>query len=185
MILLVTLSIAAGCRGADGRAGMYAGLAAACKATPLLFAPVFLWQRHFKAAAVLTATMAAATLLPDLLTPARDGRLWVVSWYTQCLQQIRPGDTAQAKGYRPKWNQLNQSLAGTLYRLSEPPGRDSGHSGVDIRLWSGGPRLRSAVTLGAQLAVLAVLGLATRPGRDTRRLAPDGAACAASARAGR
>jgi len=179
VILLVVLSVAAGCRGQEARAGLWAGLAAACKATPLLFAPVFLWQRRFKAAAVLCATVVVATLLPDVLAPSRDGRSWVVSWYDACLRQIRPGDTAQAQGGWPKWNKLNQSLAGTLYRLSELPDPASGDVGMDVRLWAPSPQVRVATIFAAQLGVLVLLAWGTRITRTStpRAAVPRGVGC--------
>lgn len=177
VILLVTLSASAGCRGQEARAGLWAGLAAACKATPLLFVPVFLWQRRFKAAAVLCVTAVAATMVPDVAAPSRDGRLWAVAWYHTCLRQIRPGDTAQSHGGWPKWNKLNQSLAGTLYRLSELPDAASGDVGMDARLWAPSPPVRVAAILAMQLAVLALLAWGTWPRSASPRLNTSGTEC--------
>ena len=47
--LPIALGIDAYCRGRDGRAGAWVGVAAACKATPLLFAVPWAVQRRFLA----------------------------------------------------------------------------------------------------------------------------------------
>jgi len=172
VIVLLTLSIVAGCGRHEARSGIWAGLAAACKATPLLFGPVFVWQRRWKAAVLLGGATLVATFLPDVLAPSQDGRPWVASWYDVCLRQIRPGDTAQAEGAWPKWNKLNQSLAGTLYRLSEPPPADSPDAEMDARIWSPGAALRTRTTLALQLAVMAILAWGTWPRRAFAALAP-------------
>src|SRR5438105_3366952 len=61
VLLCVVLANEARCTGQDVAAGWWAGLGAALKATPLLFLPVFLWQRRFRAAAAM------AVVIPALL----------------------------------------------------------------------------------------------------------------------
>jgi Glycosyltransferase family 87 len=60
----------------DGRAlaaGAGLALAAALKATPLIFLPYLLWKRYFVGAAAFVLVYAAASLLPDILfAPAGD-----------------------------------------------------------------------------------------------------------------
>jgi hypothetical protein len=142
-------------------AGLWAGLAAALKVTPLLFAPVFAWQRRWAACACLALALIAGTLLPDVLFPARDGVSWTVTWYRTFLTSIRPGETAaSAKAWYP-WNQLNQSLAGTCYRLFTPPTPDPDRYDVSL-LYLHRTALR-AVTLGCQLGALTWLLWLTRP----------------------
>jgi hypothetical protein len=105
-------------RGAsDGGAGFSIGSAAACKATPLLFAPMFFWQGRFRAFLAMALTVLLATLLPDLLTPREDGRFWVQVWASTFLAGLTPGGAAESKGAWTAWNYLNQSLGGTIYRL--------------------------------------------------------------------
>src|SRR5262249_43579529 len=97
-------------------AGALAGLGAALKAPPLLFGPLFIWQRRWAAVLCLCAVLLAGSFLPDLVCPARDGTSWNVSWYQTYLHHAQPGESASSAAWSP-WNQLNQSLAGTCYRL--------------------------------------------------------------------
>ena len=48
-------------------------IAAALKATPLLFAPLFVWQRRWTALATMLAVIVLLSVIPDLLYPAPDG----------------------------------------------------------------------------------------------------------------
>jgi hypothetical protein len=153
----------------DSRAGAMAGLGAALKATPLLFLPVFLWQRRWAAAAGLVAALAAATLLPDLVFPRNDGGSWVLAWRRAFLPEIRPGwPAAKVGGAWSESNILNQNLAGTLYRLSTPVVEDHDMA-VNASLWEADRHLLRGIILLAQAAVFGVLLLATRP-RWTRGL---------------
>lgn len=98
-------------------AGVFAGLATACKATPLLFLPVLAVQRRWSACGAFVAALVAATFLPDVLFPQSNGQLLAVSWYEGYVSKVSVGSTAAAEGAWESWNHLNQSLAGTLYRL--------------------------------------------------------------------
>jgi hypothetical protein len=120
VLALVVLAASALANGHDVRAGVFAGLAAACKATPLLLLPLFCWQRRFRAAASFLAAMVLATLLPDLLFPAADGHLWVAHWYDNFISKVQVGASTQAAGAWSPWNLLDQSLSGTIARLTTP-----------------------------------------------------------------
>ncbi len=167
ILLLVTLAVDALCAEREGWAGLWAGLGAACKATPLLFALVFLWQRRFRALAVMTVAMVGATLLPDVLYPQKSGELWSASWAHTFLLKLRPGAAAHAAGAWTEWNPLNQSLAGTLHRLTTHVPAE------ECRLWdrwnvsvvSLDQEQRKWLILGGQLGVVLLLLAATRRGR--------------------
>lgn len=77
--LLVALFVVAGAdawnRSRGACAGAWWGLAAACKATPLLFLVPLVVRREFKATASLIVVTGALTLLPDLVCPQSDGKL--------------------------------------------------------------------------------------------------------------
>jgi hypothetical protein len=163
VVLLLALTGYAACRNRDLRAGFWAGVAAACKATPLLLGPVFLWQRKYRATALFLLVVVAATLLPDVLLPSKDGCPWCVSWYRNCLAGIQPGDTAFAEDSWSKWCEFNQSLAGTVYRLSVAP--LPGELNVDGRIWSPSETVLRRTTLGLQLGIVVLVGLATWRGR--------------------
>jgi hypothetical protein len=162
VFLCAALAIDASCRLREKTAGFLAGLGAALKCTPLLFAPMFLWQRRGRALGVLLAATVGFTLLPDLLFPARDGSSWTVTWYETYIKTVRPGDSpsvARAWGY----GILNQSLAGTCQRLFLPIA-DIGPGRPDVCLLPLGPTALRLVTLACQLAVVIWLWWITRPG---------------------
>jgi hypothetical protein len=164
LLLLILLGVAAWARDAAPAAGLWTGLAAACKATPLLWAAVFLWQRRWRAVAGFGAVLVAATFLPDLLVRNPEEPLWVQSWHAKFLQHVEVGEAAQAEGAWASWNALNQSLSGTLYRLftvveSPSPKR------WNIALYPLDRSTLRAVNLVAALAVLGVLLYACWPKR--------------------
>lgn len=162
VLALVAAAVSAWGRMRDRAAGICSGLAAATKATPLLFLPIFFWQRRFAAAAVMLAALAAATVLPDLLLPQKSGELWAVSWYRSFVAKVGVGQAADAEGAWRSWNMLNQSLAGTLHRLSTPISEEQSlEHAFDVSLWSAGPQSLKALTLAAQFAVLAWLAWVT------------------------
>jgi len=166
VFLFVVLAIEAWCDQRDLTAGCWAGLAAALKATPLLFLPVFLWQRRLRAAAAMVLVIPAMLVLPDVLYPARDGVSWNIAWHREFLTAIKPGEPAVSSAWDP-WCQLNQSLAGTFQRLLiplPPTGRDPKLNQVDVSVLSAGPLVLRSVTLAAQLAVFLWLVWLTRPG---------------------
>ncbi len=153
--------------------GFWAGLAAACKATPLLFLPVFLVQRRFRAAAALLLTLAVATLTPDVFFPRRDGQLWAVAWYKTFVSKVEVGAAPDVQSAWDSWDKLNQSLSGTLYRLSTPVLVADEHR-FDVSLWTPSRPVLKATTLAAELLVLAVLLWFTWPRREraTQSVAP-------------
>jgi hypothetical protein len=116
--LLIGALLMAGCAAiAVGRfypGATWIGLAAAFKATPLLFAPYLLWRRQWRAAGLLVGVAIAVNLLPNLVHPPPGGGLWLSRWCQQYLQPMT------ASTYRPgDWkNDLNnnQSLAGAVNR---------------------------------------------------------------------
>lgn len=167
VFLCAFLAVDALCSGRSKASGMLAGLGAALKATPLLFAPVFLWQRRFMAFACLILALVAGLLLPDLLCPAQDGSLWIASWHRTFLSSIQPGESANSSAWMPWW-ELNQSMAGTVHRWFARPTPRNGEL-PDISLVLLDRNGLKILTLACQLAVAAWLFWLTRP-RVTRRL---------------
>jgi len=99
-------------RGRDRLAGVWIGLAAAMKCTPLLFAPYLAWRGKALAACLVLLVAVFLNVLPDLYWPQTNGSSYLADWYHLCLQTpLRkvPG----AWGTDPL---LNQSLAGLVYR---------------------------------------------------------------------
>ena len=169
LILLLVFELAR--RAAAARyvvAGALAGIAAAFKATPWLFLPVFLWQRRFVPALVLVAIAALCHLLPDVAFPRNEGGSWTAAWYDTFVADVRVDQPAEAEGAWRKLNILNQSLDGTLYRLSsqeDPTGLEQGA----VNLWSLEGRGQRIMILAAKAGVLLLVLLATR-----RRPRPEG-----------
>ncbi|MCA8981386.1 MAG: DUF2029 domain-containing protein [Planctomycetes bacterium] len=152
-------------------AGAAAGLATALKATPLLYAPVLVWQRRFGAALSFAVALVALTLLPDLLFPRADGALWVVAWYQTFVSKVGVAEAADADGAWSAWNVLNQSLSGTLYRLSTDGGGASW--AWDVSVWAPSAGVLKAVTIAAQASVLLIIAVAVGPPSAGAPGAPD------------
>jgi hypothetical protein len=166
VLLAVLLSAGGIARGEQAAAGGWAGLATACKATPLLLLPMFVWQRRWRAAIVMAVATAALTLLPDLVAPQSTGRPWVLDWYDTFVSRVDVGAAAAAPGAWKSWNVLNQSLSGTLYRLFTPmaPGFDR----WDVSLAAIGPTGLRLLVVGCQGAILAALAWGTWRTDDER-----------------
>jgi hypothetical protein len=151
-------------RGRDVAAGACAGLAAACKATPALFVVPFVLQVSWRALLGLAVAGAAATFLPDLLTPRADGELWVMAWIHTMLAGVRPGAAADLDGTWTAGSILNQSLAGTVYRLTTPlPGAPATPWEIDSAVVAWSQEARGNALLLAQGLVLALVAWCARP----------------------
>jgi len=163
--LLIGALLMAGCAallaGQFYRSAAWLGLAAAFKATPLLFAPYLLWRRRWAAAGLLVCIAVGANLLPDTVHSPPGGGLWLTQWTRLYLAPMGkanylPGD----------WqNQLNnnQSIAGAVRRWMGTSW-DSSHSRPDAPAPAS---IRRAFYVGCALVMLPVLWLAWR----RRRLA--------------
>jgi len=152
----------------SGLTGTGIGLATACKATPILFLPVYVWQGRFRTAAIGIATLVVALLLPDLLFPRSDGGFWVAAWFDSFVSKVNPGEAANAKGAWSSWNFLNQSLAGTLYRLSTPL-TESTPSAFDVSLWNPSRQVLKYTGYLLQLGLIAITAFSCLP-RFSRNL---------------
>lgn len=146
----------------QGLAGTGIGLATACKATPVLFLPVYVWQGRLRAAAIGIAVLAAALLLPDLLFPRTGGGLWVQAWFDSFISKVQPGEAANAKGAWSSWNFLNQSLTGTLYRLSTPL-TESTPTAFDVSVWNPSRQTLKYTGYALQLGLVAITAFSCLP----------------------
>jgi hypothetical protein len=103
-------------RGQSRWAGCCWGLAAAIKGPALLWIGYLLFRRQWVASIVMAGTLAAASLLPDLLHPTGDGSLWIGRWLqTQATVVSRD---QQYPGVWASTIENNQSLAGLVGRLT-------------------------------------------------------------------
>jgi hypothetical protein len=107
------------CALADGRkvgAGACLGVAAAIKATPLIFLPYLLFKRQYAAAAAFVAAMLALSFAPDLFfTPAGATHGYFTTWLLQVAGPAFGADSAAAKlHFWAGANALNHSLRGAV-----------------------------------------------------------------------
>lgn len=120
-LLALAFIVAGLCAIANGRvAGAAAlALAAAIKATPLIFLPWLVITRRYMAAAVFVLVLALVSLLPDLLfAPANAAHGHLVTWASDVAgaslrNQSGPGNLAFWSGS----NLLNHSLRGAVARI--------------------------------------------------------------------
>ncbi len=166
VFLLIMLGVAAVARLREAVGGVCIGLAAACKATPLLFLPVLAAQRRVRATLAMSFAAVGATLLPDVLFPRTDGRLWVVAWADRFLGAVTPGAPAEGAAWLAH-SVLNQNLAGAIFRLSTPvPAGTTSPFAVEVAVWNPGPGVVKAITIAAQLLIVALIAWAAWPGRS-------------------
>jgi Glycosyltransferase family 87 len=97
-------------------AGAGLALAAALKATPLIFLPYLLWKRYYTAAAAFVVVYVVASLLPDMVfTPAGAAHGYFVTWLKEVPAPslgIDPGGAPFA--FWDGANILNHSLRGAV-----------------------------------------------------------------------
>jgi alpha-1,2-mannosyltransferase len=110
ILFLVVGALVSFCRRRDLLAGALLGLAIACKVTPALFVPYFLWKRAWK---TLAGTTAGITLfvwvIPGLVLGWQENHQYLTSWYRNMVQPFAEGKvTSEA---------VNQSLPGLMSRL--------------------------------------------------------------------
>jgi hypothetical protein len=116
---LVVVSVLVGLAGLSGGRALTAGaglaLAAALKATPLIFLPYLLWKRYFAAAGSFVVVYTVASLLPDILFAPADAHGYFLTW----LQEVAGPSLGINPGSAPFafWNGanvLNHSLRGAV-----------------------------------------------------------------------
>ncbi len=168
----VVLAAAAWCRG-RATAGVWAGLGAATKATPLLFLGLFVLRGRVVAALLLLLTTVGLTLLPDWWFPRADGRWWVEAWYDVNLKVLQVGGTASADGAWNAHSWLNQSLSGTLTRLLTAAKVPASFVDEHVALLHLSDAACKVVTLIAQAGVLTLIALGARGAARAVRSAAD------------
>jgi hypothetical protein len=110
ILFVVVGALVSFCRRRDLLAGVLLGLAIACKVTPALFVPYFLWKRAWK---TLAGTAAGLVLfvwvVPGTLLGWSDNQQYLGTWYRNMVQPFAEGKvTSEA---------VNQSLPGLMSRL--------------------------------------------------------------------
>lgn len=173
VLLFVVLTLFQLGKNNSPKSGIWVGFAAASKATPLLFLPFFLWQRRFKTAFVMLLVIVGATLSVDLFFQNPDGELWGMSWYHKFASHAAPGKTANAAGAWTDWNILNQSLAGTFFRLTVPlPYKPNGNDLFHANIITLSREQSRWLTLFFQLSVGAIVFFLTLSRKKTGTIPP-------------
>src|SRR5581483_7373258 len=114
ILFLVAATLVTYLRGRDFWAGLLLGLAVACKVTPALFLPYFLWKRAWRALAGAAAGLMLFLwpgLVPDLVLGHDYNQRLVVSWYQHMVRPfVLEGKVTSEHN--------NQSLPGLVARLA-------------------------------------------------------------------
>lgn len=161
------------CRNREWAAGVWVGLGAALKCTPLLYAPIWVWQRRWSAVASMLVAGGAFTFLPDALYRANDGRPWIQTWYEVFIRKIEIGESAQSDASQAwdAWTLWNQSIPGTFHRLFthvprsayiDDDGKVIHTAKFDMHLVHLDRRVLKYLIMAGQLAVLGWLGWVCR-----------------------
>ncbi|HTU18043.1 MAG TPA: glycosyltransferase family 87 protein [Gemmataceae bacterium] len=114
ILFLVVAALAAYHRGRDVLAGIVFGLAIACKVTPALFVPYFLWKRSWKALAGCAAGLILFLwpgLVPAALMGWQNNERHLVSWYYDMVHPFVIEGKVTSEHH-------NQSLPGLMARLA-------------------------------------------------------------------
>jgi hypothetical protein len=105
-------------RGRDLAGGTSLAVAAALKATPLLFLPYLLLRRRFAAALAFTVVFLGASFLPDLFFTQEGGGSYFVAWLRNIgAGALNEGAANVNTGFFAGTNPLNHSIHGAVARL--------------------------------------------------------------------
>ncbi|MBM4006412.1 MAG: DUF2029 domain-containing protein [Planctomycetes bacterium] len=135
-------------------AGICFGLAASCKVMPVLFLPVMVAERRWRACWSMLLTGAMAALLFDACAWLLTGRVHLLKW----LQLAAGGSDLMASGGGRwgAWNPLNQSGTGILTRLMVPTPTELG-LGHECMILAVDDQWRRIVLLGWILVIVGTL----------------------------
>ncbi len=112
ILFVVMAALYAYRHGRDGLCGLLLGLSIACKVTPLLFVPYFLWKRAWRVlAGCALGLVLFFAVMPGLVLGWQDNAEKLNSWYNQMAKPY----IQQGKVFYSEHN--NQSLPGLLVRL--------------------------------------------------------------------
>jgi hypothetical protein len=124
-LALTMLGIWALTTGREALGGFGLSVAAAIRATPLIFLPYLLLKRRYLACAVFVLGFFAVSFLPDLVSMLQGGR---ADYLSNWIQQVAsPALTPGGSSTRPFWdnwtgqNLNNQSLRGLVNRFAPAP----------------------------------------------------------------
>jgi hypothetical protein len=116
VLVFILLGLTALAAGREIWGGVAIAVAAALKATPLIFLPYLLLKRRFAAAGAFVLAFLAASYLPDLFfTPPGGGSGYFNTWLHDVAGASLLGGTGSARqGFWSGANMLNHSLRGAV-----------------------------------------------------------------------
>jgi hypothetical protein len=131
ILFLLTGSLFAFCRGHRLTSGVILGLAIACKVTPALFIPYFLWKRSWRALGGCAVGLVLFLLIVPGLFLGMDRNLGLLSsWEKQMIEPFVVNGVVASE-------HNNQSLPGLAYRLFT---HSPSSSKFDYELWKYTPQ---------------------------------------------
>ena len=145
------------------------GVAAALKATPLLFLPYLIFRKSWKSFFVVLLASAAIFWLPDLFFPKESGT-WGAYWISIVANSLHNPSESGVVGSWSNWNHLNQSLSGTIERLfTHPP--VSNKEAVDVCIASfSKEQLGLAIWLGRTTILLLIFAALWQAPKEDKRI---------------
>ena len=124
VLFIILASLWALASGRELAAGGGLALAAALKATPLIFLPYLVWRRRFVAASLFTVVLVLLSFAPDILFLVQGKpSAFLETWFREVAAPGFFNDPATAKtGFLDTWmvaHPSNQSLRGAVTRLMQ------------------------------------------------------------------
>ena len=159
--MIVLLAICAGMHASlnrrEGFVGLWWGLAAALKMTPLLFLPLLLIQGRVRAFTIMLCAFMAWSVLPDILVPTWDTNPRALQFVEFVSGTIAPGQSG-GEIWAP-WNELNQNLAGTVHRITNEPSPERIEQFSMYPLIATSESTTRTLTMLGQLGIISLVGL--------------------------
>ncbi len=154
-------------RGRNDAAGLCWGFAASFKGPPLLLLCYMVWRRQWRGALLGCAVMVGVNLLPDLIRPSPDGRLWATHWVDTYIKPLTQSS------YKPGWWHAdlldNQSVSGAANRwlMTDVYVDPGGPDGIKLLPAQDAvsPTTFKRLVYGVELLLCATIALVMRPGR--------------------
>ena len=124
-LAIITFGIWALFVGRDAIGGLWFGMAAAVRATPLIFLPYLLLKRRYVACLIFVAAFLAVSFFPDILGTLRGGHTgYLGDWLRDVVGPEMVPATSSKLVFWDNWNGinlLNQSLRGMINRFVSGP----------------------------------------------------------------
>src|SRR5215831_13961551 len=166
--------------GREAIGGFCFAVAAAIRASPLIFLPYLLVKRHWLASLVFIAALLGVSIIPDLIGALRGGHTGqLTDWVWQIVGPALVPGTSSKLVYWDIWNGVNlynQSLRGLINRFATGPvfglspaailiAVDSVFAAVVALLLLTSPRRREYIAIDTAVLLIAMLALSPMTSR--------------------